>query len=592
MTTIHIAGDWLEAVRVSLGREADLVGRFESAMPAGYDELNDPTIAALDFVNIDALPPVRRGDLHRSPAAGRRTWRFRIYRRGDPIPLADMLPLLDHLGLRALDERAFGFAVRRMHGVAARRRRGRSAPARSSPRTVRAEVQRTFLAEFAGHRRGRRAQPAGAARRPHRSPGRGAARLLPLPAPDRLPVQPAVHRGDAGSPRVDQPRCSSRCSTARFDPAAVDDATTRRRTSRAEIWPRRSTPCPASTTTARCARLLALIDATVRTNAFRPADDGGHRPVLAFKLDPTQVPDLPAAAADVRDLGVLAARRGRAPAQRADRPRRPALERSAGGLPHRDPRPGQGPDREERGDRADRRQGRLRGEAAAAPDADEFRAEGVACYRQFISGLLDLTDNIVGGAVVPPPDTVRHDGDDPYLVVAADKGTATFSDIANEISGVVRLLARRRLRLRRQRRLRPQGDGHHGPRRVGERAPPCPGARQGRRPRRAHRSSASATCPATCSATGCCGREHVQLVAAFDHRHVFLDPDPDPAVSFAERTPPVRAARGRAGPTTTPALISAGGGVYPRTLKTHRRSAPEARERLGHRRTARSRRTS
>ena len=62
------------------------------------------------------------------------------------------------------------------------------------------------------------------------------------------------------------------------------------------------------------------------------------------------------------------------------------------------------------------------------------QAEGVACYRLFIAALLDVTDNIVGGEVVPPADVVRHDGDDPYLVVAADKGTATFSDIANEIS--------------------------------------------------------------------------------------------------------------------------------------------------------------
>ena len=66
----------------------------------------------------------------------------------------------------------------------------------------------------------------------------------------------------------------------------------------------------------------------------------------------------------------------------------------------------------------------------AEPDA--VRAEGVACYRLFIGGLLDVTDNIVDGAVVPPPSTVRYDGDDPYLVVAADKGTATFSDIAND----------------------------------------------------------------------------------------------------------------------------------------------------------------
>ena len=60
--------------------------------------------------------------------------------------------------------------------------------------------------------------------------------------------------------------------------------------------------------------------------------------------------------------------------------------------------------------------------------------EVVACYQTFIRGLLDITDNIVGGEVVPRPGIVRYDGDDPYLVVAADKGTATFSDIANEIA--------------------------------------------------------------------------------------------------------------------------------------------------------------
>src|SRR5262249_3819861 len=65
---------------------------------------------------------------------------------------------------------------------------------------------------------------------------------------------------------------------------------------------------------------------------------------------------------------------------------------------------------------------------------EEIHREGVAAYRIFIAALLDITDNIVGAKVVPPPRVVRHDGDDPYLVVAADKGTATFSDIANDIS--------------------------------------------------------------------------------------------------------------------------------------------------------------
>ncbi|WP_048305986.1 NAD-glutamate dehydrogenase domain-containing protein, partial [Pseudomonas aeruginosa] len=65
---------------------------------------------------------------------------------------------------------------------------------------------------------------------------------------------------------------------------------------------------------------------------------------------------------------------------------------------------------------------------------DEIQAEAIACYRIFISGLLDITDNLKEGEVVPPANVVRHDEDDPYLVVAADKGTATFSDIANGIA--------------------------------------------------------------------------------------------------------------------------------------------------------------
>src|SRR5690606_36078511 len=70
----------------------------------------------------------------------------------------------------------------------------------------------------------------------------------------------------------------------------------------------------------------------------------------------------------------------------------------------------------------------------AGGDRDTILAEGIACYRMFIGGLLTITDNIVDGEIVPPRDVVRHDQDDPYLVVAADKGTASFSDIANEIA--------------------------------------------------------------------------------------------------------------------------------------------------------------
>ena len=114
-------------------------------------------------------------------------------------------------------------------------------------------------------------------------------------------------------------------------------------------------------------------------------------------------------------------------------------------------------------------------------DREQQLAEGVACYRMFIAGLLDLTDNRHAGLIVPPDRVVRRDDDDSYLVVAADKGTATFSDIANGVAARLRLLAGRRLRLRRQRRLRPQGHGHHRPRRLGIGQAPLPRAR-GRHP--------------------------------------------------------------------------------------------------------------
>ena len=97
--------------------------------------------------------------------------------------------------------------------------------------------------------------------------------------------------------------------------------------------------------------------------------------------------------------------------------------------------PDEGPDGQERADRSRRLQGRIRGQAPAARGgAEALREEGIACYRTFLSGLLDLTDNYAGTAVVPPERVVRYDEDDPYLVVAADKGTATFSDIANDVS--------------------------------------------------------------------------------------------------------------------------------------------------------------
>ena len=202
----------------------------------------------------------------------------------------------------------------------------------------------------------------------------------------------------------------------------------------------------------------------------------------------------------------------------------------------------------------------------AGGDRDAVLAEGIACYKRFINGLLDITDNIVDGRIVPPVDVVRHDQDDPYLVVAADKGTATFSDIANGISaehgfwlddafasgGSV-------------------GYDHKG---MGITA------KGGWESVKRHFRALGVDCQSqdfTCVGIGDMSGDvfgngmllskHIRLLAAFDHRHIFLDPNPDSAVSFAERGRMFKLPRS-SWDDYDKSLISAGGGVYARGAKT------------------------
>jgi glutamate dehydrogenase len=214
------------------------------------------------------------------------------------------------------------------------------------------------------------------------------------------------------------------------------------------------------------------------------------------------------------------------------------------------------------------------------PPADpaELRAEVEACYRLFVGSLLDVTDNLVDDRVVPPRNVVRYDGDDPYLVVAADKGTATFSDVANEIA------------LERGFWL---GDafasgGKHGydHKAMGITAR---GAWESVRRHFRHLAIDPDTDDFTVVGIGDMSGDvfgngmllshHIKLVCAFDHRHVFLDPNPDPEKSFTERTRLFERPRS-SWADYDPALLSIGGGVYPRTLKSIT-ITPEVRIALG-----------
>ncbi|MFV0461730.1 MAG: NAD-glutamate dehydrogenase [Nostocoides sp.] len=202
------------------------------------------------------------------------------------------------------------------------------------------------------------------------------------------------------------------------------------------------------------------------------------------------------------------------------------------------------------------------------PSADRaaWLAEGVAAYRQFISGLLDLTDNRAAGQIVPPADVVRHDGDDSYLVVAADKGTATFSDIANGVARDDGFWL--------DDAFASGGSAGYDHKAMGITAR---GAWESvKRHFRelgvdTQRESVTVVGVGDMSGdvfgNGMLLSEHLRLVAAFDHRDIFIDPDPDPAVSYAERERLFHLPRSSWADYDA-SLISPGGGVFSRSLKS------------------------
>ncbi len=211
-------------------------------------------------------------------------------------------------------------------------------------------------------------------------------------------------------------------------------------------------------------------------------------------------------------------------------------------------------------------------------DRQAIFEEGVACYKTFISALLDITDNVVDGKVVPRDGIIRYDGDDPYLVVAADKGTATFSDIANAISIDYGHWL--------DDAFASGGSAGYDHKKMGITA------RGGWVAVQRHfreRGLNVQTEEFTVAGIGDMGGDvfgngmllskKIKLVAAFNHLHIFLDPHPDPAASFKERNRLFRRKASGWDEYKTE-LISKGGGVFSRQAKTIRLSK-EVRQMLG-----------
>jgi glutamate dehydrogenase len=330
--------------------------------------------------------------------------------------------------------------------------------------------------------------------------------------------------------------------------------------------------------------LLALVLATLRTNAYRTDDGGRRRAALAVKLDPQRIPGLP----DPRprfEIWVYS------PRVEGVHLRFGPVAR--GGLRWSDRR------EDFRTEILGLVKAQMVKNAVIVPtgakggfvakrlpdpsDREAWLAEGIECYRTFVRSLLDLTDNYVTDAqgrqtLEAPPQVRRYDSDDAYMVVAADKGTATFSDIANGIAEEYGFWL---------------GDAFASGGSVGyDHKAMGITARGAWESVKYHFRELGIDVQSQdftvvgigdmsgdVFGNGMLLSEHIRLVAAFDHRHVFLDPDPDPASSYAERRRMYDLPRSSWADYDS-SKISEGGGIYPRTAKGVPIS-PQVREALG-----------
>jgi glutamate dehydrogenase len=314
-------------------------------------------------------------------------------------------------------------------------------------------------------------------------------------------------------------------------------------------------------------RYVDLIKATLRTNFYQPDSSGQPKPYFSFKLNPRAIPDIPRPTpkfeifvysprvegvhlrfGDVARGGLRWSDReedyrtevlGLVKAQQVKNAVIVPMGAKGGFIPRRLPQSG---------------------------SRDEVLAEGIACYRIFISGLLDITDNLKEGAVLPPQNVLRHDADDPYLVVAADKGTATFSDIANGIA--------RDYDFWLDDAFASGGSAGYDHKGMGITAK---GGWVSVQRHFRERGIDVQTDPVTVIGIGDMAGDvfgngllqstSLQLVAAFNHQHIFIDPSPDAAKSYAERQRLFDLPRS-SWSDYDPALISAGGGIFLRSAKS------------------------
>jgi glutamate dehydrogenase len=572
-----------DALVEQVGEEdaARLLRRYRDGFPEGYKENFSARTAVSDVRRLEELPAADGLGMNLyQPVGGLAAdRRLKIYRTGTPISLTQVLPILSRMGVEVVDERPYEI-IRRSSNAAS--------TAYIYDFGLRYERQRVSD----GDRLKVLFQDAFSAVWRDEAESDGFNALVPLAGLSWR--QASILRAYAKYLRqigstfsqsyleesltghVDIARMLIDLFEIRFDPdrfAGGNAGLTARKAAAHQLTTQIETALEqvASLDQDRILRsFLRLINATLRTSYFR-LDPRGGQAAMSFKLDARSLPDLPnpkpAFEVWVYSPRVEGVHLRFGPVAR-------------GGLRWSD----------RREDFRTEILGLVKAQAVKnavivpvgakggfvakqLPDPSVNReawlAEGIDCYRMFVRAILDITDNrATDRSVVPPARVVRHDGDDPYLVVAADKGTATFSDVANEISHEYGFWL---------------GDAFASGGSAGydhkEMGITARGAWESvkRHFREMGRDCQSedftvvgiGDMSGDVFGNGMLLSEHIRLVAAFDHRHIFLDPNPDPATSYAERRRLFELPRS-SWEDYNSKLLSVGGGVHPRTAKAIR----------------------
>ncbi|MGE8940393.1 NAD-glutamate dehydrogenase [Leptospira interrogans] len=575
--------DVLEAGKPAI---AALAPKYDGAFPPGYTSTFGAERAIEDIERIERLSPEHPVaiDFHPESTGGGKRVRAAIYRFDEPIPLSERVPLLENLGFSVIDERSFRVTPRFADGrreVALHDMILETAnhqPVDLAAHDARMEA--CFLAVFRGD-----------------ADNDGFNQLVVSAALDWREAAMlrayASYLRQLGSPfgpryiaetlnrHAGMARDLVELFHARFDPNR-DWSIDKREETASDIRSRiegalANVP---SLDEDRILRLyLNLLASTVRTNFFQHDKNGQPPKTIAFKFTPQTIDVMPAPK-PFREIWVYCprvegvhlrfapiARGGIRWSDRAQDFRTEVLglgkaqqvkntvivpEGAKGGfLPKQLPRGG---------------------------TRDEINKEAVGSYQTYVTAMLDITDNIVNGAIVPPKNVVRHDGDDPYLVVAADKGTATFSDFANELSLAHNFWLGDA--------FASGGSAGYDHKRM---AITARGAWECVKRHFREMDVDIETEPFRVIGVGDMSGDVfgngmllsrvIRLVAAFDHRDIFIDPDPDTEKSYAERKRLFDLPRS-SWQDYDKALISKGGGVFSRAAKSIPVS-PEMRALLG-----------